>query len=57
MQRDVEKHVYQRHNFHTTGVNELRSYLVQVETCTDIFLLGSSLMAPFKSRNKMIPGT
>jgi len=48
---------YQRHNFHTTGVNVLRSYLVQVEIYTDTFLLRPSLMAQFNSRNKTIPRT
>jgi hypothetical protein len=48
---------YQRHNFHITGVNVFKSYEVQVETCTDMSLLRWSRMAPFKSRNKLIPGT
>jgi len=30
---------YQRQNFHITGVNMLKLYLVQVETCTDTFVL------------------
>jgi len=30
---------------------------VQVETCKDISLLRSGSMVPFKSHNKIIPGT
>jgi len=30
---------------------------VQVETFTDMSLLHSSNMAPFKSHNKIVPGT
>jgi uncharacterized protein YvpB len=53
--RVVEIHTsYQRHIFHTTWVNALKSWLVQVETCTDKSLLRSSHMAPFKSRIKII---
>jgi len=39
--------VFQSHNFHTTGVNKFRSYMVEVETCIDMFLLRSSSMALF----------
>jgi len=48
---------YQHHNFHKTGVNALKSKLAQVETHTDMTLLLSSLMAHFKSGNKIIPRT
>jgi hypothetical protein len=48
---------YQCHNFHTTGVDALKLWLVQVETCTDMSLLQSSCMTPFKSCNKIHPGT
>jgi hypothetical protein len=48
---------YQRHNFDKTRVNAFKSYLVQVETCTDMSLLRPSRMDPFNSYNKIIPGT
>jgi hypothetical protein len=58
MRRDAETHTsYQGHNFHITGVNELKLWLVQVETCTDMALLRSRVITPFKLRNKIIPWT
>jgi hypothetical protein len=56
--RDIETHTsYQHHNFHTTGLNALKLYVAQVETCTNMSLPRSSKMASLKSRNKIIPGT
>jgi hypothetical protein len=49
LRRNVETHTSsQRHNFNTTGVSASKSYVVQIETSTDISLLRSSWMAPFK---------
>jgi len=48
---------HQHHNFYTTDVNTLRLKLVQAEMRTDMYLLQSSFMAPFKPHNKIIPGT
>jgi len=43
------KHIsYQRHNFRTTGVNALKSYMVQVQIRTGMSGLQLSLMDPFK---------
>jgi hypothetical protein len=58
LRRDAETHTsYQSHNFSITSVKAIKSYLTQLETRTDVSLLRSSHMDPFKSRDKMFPGT
>jgi len=40
LQRDVEiRTPYERHSFYTTGLNALKSYLMQIETCTNLSVL------------------
>jgi hypothetical protein len=54
----METHTsYQRHSFHKTDVNGIKSYLMLDETRIDMYLLRSSRMARCKRNSETIPGT